>query len=653
MNEQRLYVDGHLVDIDSKTKITLNIKSNLLRDVSKMASNSSYTVKLPKTVRNQAIFGHSDMIQAGGDFPVRNHTVCYIYRGVEIIHNGSGVLLSSGEFYEMTFVWGLYDELKALLNDDLKLSDLQTSVKVLFNQSEQVDTYATAQAQNIFYALADYIVHQEKEEYFIYEGGGIKQVENTTNITNPVVKVSWLLELIRQQMGIEFQWDSVDAQSLISSLVIPLIKNIPNESTYTDSVNVGFSSVTGNNFIPLSVAENNLIRIATGSSGVACRIIAKIDLLLHLEMNLTTHLAATWTDMPGEHKKALLTHGIQVLKFNDPSDDSQSAIYEVDNQKYWVSNFWFKDNSMLYEKGDDFVTSFKVSMNIKLNEGESIALNQVVDCFVDFMTTPQYPYCNMSGSIKASIGTVGDKVPAGGYYPVEGNLPEIKVIDFVKFLTAITGTFPLQSSENGLVRFVPLDIIWDNLDDAIDWTFKVLGARSDNKPKTLEYKLSEYAQNNRYQWKGSDDDGGVSEFDGNLFIDDETLDVERTVMMFPFAATVKQNIPLYEIGDEGKVSHKGTSDRIMRVMDVGGDSHLVFDLNMQDIIDDKYAKLTNSLQHTKLIKEKMMLSMLDIVGFDETKPVWLGQYGAYFAVTEIKLNDNGLSDVTLLRIKID
>lgn len=644
MNEQRLYVDGHLVDIDSKTKITLNIKSNLLRDVSKMASNSSYTVKLPKTVRNQAIFGHSDIIQAGGDFPVRNHTVCYIYRGVEIIHNGSGVLLSSGEFYEMTIVWGMYDELKALLNDDVKLSDLQTSVKVLFNQSEQVDTYSTAQAQNIFYALANYIIQVEKEEYWHAEGGLLRDVQNTRNITNPVVKVTWLLDMIRQQMGIEFQWDSVDAQSLISSLVIPLIKNIPNEDTYSDAVDVGFSSVLGTGVLPLSCSENNLIRIGTGSSGYADRIVAKIDLLLHLEMVVTMRAKATFTSY---NNTAEMVPCVGVVKFSDANDDTQwSYIYGDNGLAYTVAD-WITG----YRSGEEASRTYKVSMNLKLSEGESIGIMQWYQLW--WVENISWQYTTISGSIKASIGTVGDKVPAGGYYPVEGNLPEIKVIDFVKFLTAITGTFPLQSSENGLVRFVPIDIIWDNLDDAIDWTFKVLGARSDNKPKTLEYKLSEYAQNNRYQWKGSDDDGGVSEFDGNLFIDDETLDVERTVMTFPFAATANQNIPLYEIDNDGKASHKGTSDRIMRVTNNNGNAHLVFDLNMQDIIDDKYAKLTNSLQHTKLIKEKMMLSMLDIVGFDETKPVWLGQYGAYFAVTEIKLNDNGLSDVTLLRIKID
>lgn len=44
MNDERLYIDGELVDIDDTTKITMDIKSNLFRDVSQIVSNSTYTV---------------------------------------------------------------------------------------------------------------------------------------------------------------------------------------------------------------------------------------------------------------------------------------------------------------------------------------------------------------------------------------------------------------------------------------------------------------------------------------------------------------------------------------------------------------------------------------------------------------------------------
>ena len=82
MTDERLYIDGVLVDTDEDTKITMDIKSNLFRDVSKIASNTTYTVKLPKTVRNQMLLRHSDLVQSNQDFPYQMHTARYFRNGV-------------------------------------------------------------------------------------------------------------------------------------------------------------------------------------------------------------------------------------------------------------------------------------------------------------------------------------------------------------------------------------------------------------------------------------------------------------------------------------------------------------------------------------------------------------------------------------------
>ena len=88
MNDERLYIDGELVDIDDTTKITMDIKSNLFRDVSQISSNSTYTVKLPKTVRNQMILKHTDLVHANDSYPYMMHTIRYFRNGIEIIRNG-------------------------------------------------------------------------------------------------------------------------------------------------------------------------------------------------------------------------------------------------------------------------------------------------------------------------------------------------------------------------------------------------------------------------------------------------------------------------------------------------------------------------------------------------------------------------------------
>ena len=100
--EERLYIDNQLVDLGSSNNITLDIKSNLFRDVSKLSSNTTYTVKLPKTVRNMMILGQAEVVQSLDTFPYNMHTARYFRNGVEVIKNGrTSVLSVTNEAFEI------------------------------------------------------------------------------------------------------------------------------------------------------------------------------------------------------------------------------------------------------------------------------------------------------------------------------------------------------------------------------------------------------------------------------------------------------------------------------------------------------------------------------------------------------------------------
>ena len=117
MKNERLYIDGELVDIDSGTQITMSIKSNLFRDVSKIVSNSTYTVKLPKTVRNQKILLHVDLVQNTSIYAYRLHKARYFRNGVELIKDGRvSVLQVTDESIEVSIVWGLFSKLLSLIS---------------------------------------------------------------------------------------------------------------------------------------------------------------------------------------------------------------------------------------------------------------------------------------------------------------------------------------------------------------------------------------------------------------------------------------------------------------------------------------------------------------------------------------------------------
>ena len=61
MRNDMLFIGDKLMDLDDDTKVTLNFKSNIFTDLSKIISNNSYTIKLPNTIRNQCAIMHADL----------------------------------------------------------------------------------------------------------------------------------------------------------------------------------------------------------------------------------------------------------------------------------------------------------------------------------------------------------------------------------------------------------------------------------------------------------------------------------------------------------------------------------------------------------------------------------------------------------------
>ena len=81
-----------------------------------------------------------------------------------------------------------------------------------------------------------------------------------------------------------------------------------------------------------------------------------------------------------------------------------------------------------------------------------------------------------------------------------------------------------------------------------------------------------------------------------------------------------------------------------------GYAELAFNINLQDIFDNKLEKFRKTVANPHHIVERFNLSDLEILNFDETKPVYLAQYGAYFAVLEIKTTNSGYCEVTMIEL---
>ncbi len=106
MRNDMLFIGDKLMDLDDDTKVTLNFKSNIFTDLSKIISNNSYTIKLPNTIRNQCAIMHADLPSCDIVYPRIKLNARYFRNGIEILNNATAVLLSTSDVFEFALSWG-------------------------------------------------------------------------------------------------------------------------------------------------------------------------------------------------------------------------------------------------------------------------------------------------------------------------------------------------------------------------------------------------------------------------------------------------------------------------------------------------------------------------------------------------------------------
>ena len=127
MRNELLYVGANnkLVDMDDSTNITLKYKNNIFTDIGKIVSNTSYTIKLPNTVRNQSAFLHADLPSCQYSVASFYLDARYIRNGVEIIKGAKIYLIGTSDVFETALIWGNATQFSSIANEEKTLQDLK------------------------------------------------------------------------------------------------------------------------------------------------------------------------------------------------------------------------------------------------------------------------------------------------------------------------------------------------------------------------------------------------------------------------------------------------------------------------------------------------------------------------------------------------
>lgn len=226
MNEM-LFINNEMMDLSEDINITLNYKNNIFTDLSKIVGNNSYTIQLPKTVKNLRIIGNADAPASGSDFPRTSHPCRYFRNGVEIIPNGRAVLMSVGDSIEVVITWGSTTGFASLVEDGKNLNELaRRDDYIVWKQNLTPDLYGfSTEIKDVVLADIDF---------------GLKTGELHASM-HPSARLGYIFDLIQEVYGVRFEFPD-DKKEFIDSLLFPLLtRNGGYANSLTNEKNVYYT----------------------------------------------------------------------------------------------------------------------------------------------------------------------------------------------------------------------------------------------------------------------------------------------------------------------------------------------------------------------------------------------------------------------------
>lgn len=212
------------------------------------------------------------------------------------------------------------------------------------------------------------------------------------------------------------------------------------------------------------------------------------------------------------------------------------------------------------------------------------------------------------------------------------------------------GMFAIPS-DTGTIKFIPFDTLEDNKPDSVDWSGKLVRAYREMMPREISYQLDNMAQNNRFKYK--EDDTVTGDYDGTVVVDDKNLEYENDAVELEFAASDTRSgvayIPIYSYNEDGELEYDSGNVE-PRILMLSGTNGVFEPLAWGNLLDDYYATYKDFVRRPKVIKEYIKLNPVELKNLDLTVPVYLKQYGSYFAIVNIKTKDNDICECELLKM---
>lgn len=271
------------------------------------------------------------------------------------------------------------------------------------------------------------------------------------------------------------------------------------------------------------------------------------------------------------------------------------------------------------------------------------------------------------------------------------NLPSISCFDFIKDIFYMNGALPRVDKDGKTIVAMYYNQLRDRMlsGESLDWSDKLVSGKSQASMSKYEntnfgqrnYFEMGYSRRNKTEEDKRDELELYGEGYGTIGINDSLLTEEKAVYQSKFFPGLRQDIayPLVITGRTIKAwdgekhvvtttnplygylnfraldeAYEDVEDLVKRPMiRIQGLRYKHVRMNAFEPfenIGEHFGYLGAILENYTCVKEKMMLTEFDLRDFDESVPVYLHKYNAFFAVSSIQRDKEGVSTVELIAL---
>jgi hypothetical protein len=667
MSDVVIEINGITADLYSDTAVTLNYKGNILGSISDITCNSSQTIRLPKTSVNDMIFGLALMPDSESE---ASHALlpCRCYAdGFMIVDNGVCHLLgSSGSEYEIAVTWGILHDYAKWLADKPKLRDLKDSEddSISWNAYSAVSVWDGGVSAVRY--KGDIYPWQSSSLHYGEYSCGVNLDDRIKCNLSPFVTLREIWQRVTDENSINIEIDDIILDDMERTAIVLTKNNNTSLQTISSALTVR------NKAAKVSFAERN------DRYKKLCLYIANADDFFDNEKSSVLHYGSRTVSLYidkigiafmrghlGSGSDTFLSEQFPLVIRNliTGEEYSYNGLGYSDHREYSIDRTF---TATLSEE-DNGKPVFEIYVRLHRWDGLPLEVweNPNSPRYIIGQTGGWYSY-SLADSILFNASPAGTSQPYmftytyqnnNNSYPLDDfrlvpNLPDITQIDFIKFICNYYGLMAMQADKG--IRLVSVDSVRDKIDEGVfvDWS-EWLVDRIPSCPMSIDFSVEGYAQRNAVAYKlDSNDPYDVTAY---IRVDNSSIEAERNLIEFPFAATRYRTIPQYSFDEDGVLQYNECEYRLMNVVFNPTPPYtLSFDSIMRplNIINRRYSFMQDILRKPIIIEEDITLPVYVVMNLDFTTPVYLSKYGRYFAIISIQWqSDQQTCKIKLLRIK--